>query len=516
MRVPLAQYPGMNRFVLDWMGGDERFLSRSNVVSRAVPNPRLKPGANFADALKESNKRWGIFASDALKRWAGGGTLTIIAGQQVGFAGGPLYTLAKLASLVRFKRDMEKQGIPVTAFFWLATEDHDFDEVATLNVPVATLPKEKNVNRQLDLLCMRAIRMHASHPRDSRAVVGSLPVPGALIAQLLALYDIPRPPWLREGITFRDSFAELIGTAFGSEIILVDALLPELRRAGAPLFEQIDQRRDEIQRVLHDRAQRLEAAGYKEQVIPRDGNEYTLLYELDDRGNRQPYDSAQGRPPTANRQPERTSTSALTRPLLQDFVFQPDIFLGGPAEVAYYAQISPLHRLLGVPMPRVALRGHVLVAPKRIERAFERYGIEPAEVFQSADAILADKEPEAVTRVRAITESAKRDLLTRIEDINELALPADHSLAGSIQRSIGHLEYHFDKLSERAIKGLVRKDRERYAATRELVATLYPDRHVQDRVVSWFSYWCQYGNVLVDRVIEEVEPDSAYFKVVSL
>jgi len=511
MRVPLAQYPGMNRFVLDWMGGDERFLSRS--VGRGFsPPPRgvggLKPRPTFADALKDSNKRWGIFASDALKRWASGETLTIIAGQQVGFAGGPLYTLAKLASLVRFKRDMEKQGIPVTAFFWLATEDHDFDEVATLNVPVATLPKEKNVNRQLDLLCMRAIRMHANHPRDSRAVVGSLPVPEALIAQLLALYDIPRPTWLREGITYRDSFAELIATAFGSEIILVDALLPELRRAGAQLFEQIEQRKDEIQRVLHDRAQRLEAAGYEEQVIPRDGNEYTLLYELDDRGNRQPQ--------TANRQPERTSTTALTRPLLQDFVIQPDIFLGGPAEVAYYAQISPLHRLLGVPMPRVALRGHVLVAPKRIERAFERYGIEPAEVFQSADMVLADKEPEAVTRVRAITEAAKRDLLTRIEDINEIALPADHSLAGSIQRSIGHLEYHFNKLSERAIQGLVRKDRERYTATRELVATLYPDRHVQDRVVSWFSYWCQYGNVLVDRVVEEVEPDSAYFKVVSL
>ena len=500
MRVPLAQYPGMNRFVLDWMDGDERFLSR---VAPAASRPVHRPPAGIVDALKESNKHWGLFVGDQLKRWATGETLTIIAGQQVGFAGGPLYTLAKLATLVRFKRDMEKQGIPVTAFFWLATEDHDFDEVATLNVPVATLPTEKNVNRQLDLLCMRAIRS-----ADSRAVVGSLPVPEALIAQLLALYDIPRPPWLREGITFRDSFAELIGTVFGSEIILVDALLPELRRAGAPLFEQIDQRREEIQRVLHDRAQRLEAAGYKEQVIPGNGNEYTLLYELDDRGNRQP--------PTANRQPERTSTSALTRPLLQDFVLQPDIFVGGPAEVAYYAQISPLHRLLGVPMPRVALRGHVLVAPKRIERAFERYGIEPAEVFQSADRILADKEPEAVTRVRAIAEAAKRDLLTRIEDINELALPADHSLAGSIQRSIGHLEYHFGKLSERAIKGLVRKDRQRYAATRELVATFYPDHHVQDRVVSWFSYWCQYGDVLVDRMIEEVEPDSAYFKVVSL
>jgi bacillithiol biosynthesis cysteine-adding enzyme BshC len=499
----------MNEFVLDWMNGDERFLRRGRLEAGVAAG--WKPALRLPEALEESNKRWGIFAGDALQQWSAGETLTIIAGQQVGFAGGPLYTLAKLASLVRFKRDMEKQGIPVTAFFWLATEDHDFDEAATLNVPVATLPQEKDVNRQLDLLCMRAIRT-----TDSRRVVGSLPVPEALIAQLLALYDIPRPPWLREGITFRDSFAELIVAAFGSEIILVDALLSELRRAGEPLFQQIETRKDELQNALRARAQELEAAGYKKQVTSDDDDNYTLLFELDDHENRQPIDSAQGRPPNVNRPPERTSTSAITRPLLQDFIFQPDIFLGGPAEVAYYAQIAPLHDLLGVSMPRVALRGHVLVAPKRIERAFERYGIEPAEVFRSADAILADKEPEAVTRVRAIAEAAKRDLMTRIEDINELALPADHSLAGSIQRSIGHLEYHFDKLSERAIKGLVRKDRERHAATRELVATLYPDRHVQDRVVSWFSYWCRYGQLLVDRVVEEVEPDSAFFRIVSL
>ncbi|HEX6097557.1 MAG TPA: bacillithiol biosynthesis BshC [Thermoanaerobaculia bacterium] len=503
MRVPLAQYPGMTRFVLDWLGGDERFLRRG-----AGEPPAVRPAggrrAMVADALKESNKQWGLFVGDQLKQWAAGETLTVIAGQQVGFAGGPLYTLGKLASLVRVKRDLEKQGIPVTAFFWLATEDHDFDEIATLNVPVSTLPRDKDVNRQLDLLCMRAIRT-----ADTRRVVGSLPVPEGLITQLLALYDIPRPTWLREGITFRDSFAELIATVFGSEIILVDALLPELRRAGEPLFQQIEARKDEIQKVLHARGQELKAAGYYEQVTPGDGDEYTLLFRLDANENRQPFDSGQG-------QPERTSTSAITRPLLQDTVFQPDIFFGGPAEVAYYAQIAPLYELFAIPMPRVALRGHALVAPKRVERALERYGIEPAEVFRSADAILADKEPEAVTRVRSIAEAARRDLLARIEDISDIALPADHSLAGSIQRSIGHLEFHFDKLSERAIKGLVRKDRERYAATRDLVATLYPDGNVQDRVVSWFAYWFQYERLLVERVIEEIEPDSDHFRIVSL
>jgi uncharacterized protein YllA (UPF0747 family) len=325
------------------------------------------------------------------------------------------------------------------------------------------------------------------------------------------VYDMPRPAWLREGITFRDSFAELIAATFGSEIILVDALLPELRRAGAPLFEQIHAKHDHMQRALHERATALQAAGYKEQVIPRDDGEYTLLFELDEHGRRQPV--------TGNRlpaTPERTSTSALTRPLLQDFVFQPDLFFGGPAEVAYYAQIAPLHELLGVAMPRVALRGHALVAPKRVVKAMERYAIEPHEIFATADAILAEREPEGVARIRELAEEGKRELMTRIEQIGELALPADHSLAGSIAKSIGHIEFHFNKLGDRAIKGLVRKEAQRYAAARELVATLYPDRHVQDRVVSWFAYWVEHGQHLVDRVIEDVEPDRAFFTIAVL
>jgi len=499
MKAPLAQYPGMNRFVLDWLNGDERFLRRASAAppngAPASSRPVRRLPAGLPAALKQSNKQWGLFVGDQLEKWSTGETLTIIAGQQVGFAGGPLYTLAKLATLVRFKRDMEKNGVPVTAFFWLATEDHDFDEVATLNVPAA--------DRQLDLLCIRAVRT-----AESRAAVGSLPVPEELITQLLAVYDMPRPAWLREGITFRDSFAGLIAEMFGSEIILVDALLPELRRAGAPLFEKIHASHAAIQEKLHDRARELDSAGYSEQVIARDGNEYTLLFELDEHGRRQLA--------TPETPPERTSTSALTRPLLQDFVLQPDIFVGGPAEVAYYAQISPLHEMLGVPMPRVALRGHVLVAPRRVVKAIDRLSIQPPEIFTDADAILADREPEAVAQIRALADEGKRELMQRIAQIGELALPADHSLAGSIQRSVGHLEYHFAKLTERAVKGLVRKDRERYAAVREVVTTLYPDRHVQDRVVSWFAYWVRFREVLIERVIEEVEPDSAFFKVVSL
>jgi len=498
LELSLADYPGMNPFVLDWMNGNETFLPRVGQAPSPVPGAGQAGAPDLHAALIESNQRWGMFVRDEVERWARGESIALIAGQQVGFAGGPLYTLAKIASLLKMKRRLEAEGKRATVFFWLATEDHDFDEAAAISIPVA--------NRQLDLA-------HFAVKRgiESKAMVGPMPVPEPLVADLLALLNIPRPSWLREGITFRDSFAELIAATFDEPVVLVDALLPELRRAGAPLFEQIAMRTDEVQNALGARSSALARAGYQPQVVPRDGDPYTLFFRIDAHGNRELLT-----PPFEIGDPATISTSALTRPLLQDFIFRPAVFVGGPAEVAYYAQIAPLHELLGVPMPRVALRGHALVAPNRVARAFQRYALEPREVFTNADAILAEREPESVARVRALSEEAKRDLLARIEQIGEIALPAEHALARAINRSIGHIEYHFGKLTERAIKGLARKDRERWLAVRELVATLYPDRHVQDRVVGWIPFFCQYDKLLVQRIIEEIEPDASICKIVAL
>jgi bacillithiol synthase len=500
VRAPLTSYPGMNRLVLDWLGGDERFLRRGLLPLRSRSR-KIAPA--LVDALASSNLRWGIDAAQRLNLWSTGEAVTIVAGQQVGFAGGPLYTLAKLATIVRMKRDLESQGIPAVAFFWLATEDHDFDEVSRLDLPVASLPSPTPLARERDLLCIRAARS-----AELRSAVGSLPLPQSLVSQLLALYDVERPAWLREGITFRDSFAELVASIFGNDVVLIDALEPELRRSGAALFKQIRESEPEIQKRLAARALALSEAGYREQVIAREDEGYTLLFALDDRGIRQ---SDDGTAP-----PERTSTSALTRPLLQDAVIQPDVFVGGPAEVAYYAQIAPLHDLLKVTMPRVALRGHALLATPAVARAMERYAIAPAEAFRSVDELLAARETDGVAKILAIAEEGERELRKRVDAIRDLALPADHALERSIQRSIGHLEYHFRKLGERAAKGVGRKDHERHDAIRKVVAALYPDRHVQDRVMAWFPSWCRHGQALVDALIAEIEPDSDHFRIVTL
>ncbi len=503
MTFPLDDYPGLNRFVHDWLHGDERFLPRRPSSALKAPGDRKEVAerrGSLASALIDSNKRWGSFVREDVERWVRGESVGIVAGQQVGLAGGPLYTLVKIATLLKMKRRIEAEGTPVTAFFWLATEDHDFSEVATIQLP-------SRGKKQTDLVTLRA-----SRGLDSREVVGPLPIPEELIRELLTFFDdLPRPAWLREGITFRDSFAELVASLVPSGLVLIDALLPELRRAGEPLFAGIAANWNGIQSAIATRSKELEAAGYEPQVVAREG-EYSLLFRVGDDGRRELLTS----PPASIDEPERISTSALTRPLLQDFVLQPEVFIGGPAEVAYYAQIAPLHDLLGVPLPRVGLRAHALAAPKRVVRYYERFGIAPRETFAPADDILAAHDPAGVSEVQAITRDAEENLLEAIARIREIALPADHALTRAVNRSIGHLQYHFGKLSQRAIRGLVRKDSERYAALRELVATFYPDQVVQDRCVAWFALWCEFGDHLLNTLVDAVEPDANVCTIASL
>ena len=352
LRIPLAAYPAFNRFTLDWMAGNAnatQFLERTTPARVSTPRD-----AALTDVLIASNRRWGRNVDDEIARWSRGETFTVIAGQQVGFAGGPIYTLAKLAGMLKLKRDNEACGIPTTVFFWLATEDHDFAEVATLSLP------KRDPRQQRDLTTFRT-----RHP-SSKMAVGALPVPEELTLALIEYLDIPRPSWLREGITFRDSFAELITSAVDGKFILVDALLPELRRAGVPLFDRILRSWDRIQRALDVRGEELTKAGYAPQVVPRPGEAHTLLFEIDETGRRELIESPRAIAP------ERTSTSALTRPLLQDFVLRPDVFVGGPSEVAYYAQIAPLHEMLNIAMPRVALRAGTRPGPRASLRAARR------------------------------------------------------------------------------------------------------------------------------------------------
>lgn len=515
LRFPLQTYPSINPFALDLVEGKgtaATFVTRRDLDSIMPPGlPRGRDG--LCRALVETNARWGNQVKGALDAWNGGVTVGIVAGQQAGFCGGPIYTLAKIAAALNLRERFRKRGIDATVFFWVATEDHDLAEVATLQLQTPD-----------GIRTLRADRI-----AESRQIVGTRVIPDDLRRAFLDASGVTAPDWLTEGITFGESFARLLAELLnGQDVVLVDSLLPELRQAGRELFASIIHELDSVDVDLTTRSSELSAAGYIPQVERSPDGHYSLLFALDKDSVRQPirrdgewmvgrrHRTIEGIEELIRDTPERISTGALVRPLLQDLVLQTDVFIGGPAEVAYYAQIGPLHKRFGIRPPHVALRGHVLVAPNRILKICERYGIHPEEIFLPVDEILRRHDPETVQRVTDAAGRARGELESALDTLGREIASVDRGLSKSIERSRRRIVYQFERMTERGIRSALRADHDRAQAITRVSSTLAPGGVPQDRTIGWISLWLEHGDTLMREMTNAAVADSTDAVVIFL
>ena len=511
LELPLATYPGMKGYALDLVLGRGEARALGSRRETITVRPPSRDRSALASSLAASNRAWGNDVADQLAAWSEGRSVAIVAGQQVGFAGGPLLTISKIASLLNLRASLASRGISATAFFWMATEDHDFGEVATLD-----WPEREGV-----------VKLRSPHPAGAPRSVGSVAVPAALRARLAEIASVGDAEWMREGVSFRDSFATLISELFaGRGVVLVDSLDAELRRAGAPLLRSMVDSFGEIETALAGRNAIVEAAGYAPQVVPGPDGRYALLYLIERDGARVALRRDEGAWRAGEKaidagelacileaSPARISTGALMRPLLQDFVFEPAVFIGGPAEVAYYAQIVPLHARLGVVPPHVALRAHVLVADEKVLRAIERYGLDAHELSRPVDEILAKREGGAIEALRREVDALAAAISRAAHPVADTILEADRSMERSVRRTLRRLEFHARRLETRGARALARKDADRHRAVVRLANALFPDGVPQDRRVSWLRLWLDHGDALVDRLVELAEPDTAVYRI---
>jgi bacillithiol synthase len=499
--IPFTAYPGFNRYTLDLLAGnpDAVRLSSRRDLSALRPAGKSKDGA-LAESLIDFNRRFGNEVEGAVGRWQRGESVTIIAGQQTGFAGGPLYTLAKIASMLELRERLRREGVDADVFFWLASEDHDFDEVTS------ALLQLRGENRWI----------RASERSNRRVPVGSLPLPQSLVRQYRDA-GLQGGRWLEEK-TLGSSFARLLSDSLrGREVVLVDSLLPELRRAGAEVLKGVAVRLAESNAAISERSRRIEAAGYAAPITAANGA-FTLLYEIDDRGERVAVDSSNidSFLRRLARSPERCSTAALVRPLLQDAVFDSDVFVGGPSEVAYYPQALALHELHGVRPPHVAVRGHALLATARIVEKMEKLGLSPAEVLAPVERVLEARRSDEIGAFREASEKQKEAIPAALLETLRPAVEADRALERSFRRSAHRMQSEMSRAIERAARAIARRDREEVAAIERVFAMLQPAGTPQDRVAAWLPWLERHGEKMIDRLIEGCVVDRDFCEVLSL
>jgi bacillithiol biosynthesis cysteine-adding enzyme BshC len=452
---------------------------------------------------------------DALRKLAQPGTVAIVTGQQVGLFSGPAYTIYKAITAAHVARSLTESGIPAVPVFWLATEDHDFEEVNHVwTFDSAHSPVKLSVNPPSEI---------AGRQRP----VGGIAIEHPPLDQLAAsLAGFPHGEevgaMVREayqhggaGVTMGAGFHALLKKLLANlNLLFLDPLDPAIRKISAPLVAKALDAAPELKTRLLERNRELEAAGYHAQVHIE---EKTSLFFLLDKGERVPLRRKDSEYGDLRDRAAEVSPNALLRPVVQDYLLPTAAYIGGPAELAYFAQAQVLYdRLLGR-MPVVMARSAFTLLEPRAVKLLGRYGMSVAQTFVDEETLKAriahSLAPDSMMTAFADTSSATGHAIDKLR--GELA-GFDPTLAAALDKSRAKIQYQLQK-TQRKIEGeMLRRDQRAGNDARYLRNLLYPNGHLQERFYSILPFVAEHGLDLIDRLYQAAQVECADHRVMSI
>ena len=515
---PITVVPGLHRLYLDFCAGDA--AARAFIGSDlrglgwmgrpAVPSHWAEVVAVLA---AQNTAASAAPALEALRQGAG----VVVTGQQVGLFGGPLFTPFKAATALARARQASATGRPHVAIFWLASEDHDFAEINHVTFPA---------RRELRKLT------YTNAPDSARPVGGIVldetiaPLveqAGELIGYSEALEALTEA-W-QPGKTLAQAFAEFYSKVFAAQGLLVlDAAGREIHRLGAPVLRAAIERADELHSALIDRGHELEMSGYESQVaVTADSS---LLFLMDDRTGARV--ALKRQPPTAaepngkwqagkqaytiadlvgilDAEPERISPSALLRPVFQDFLLSTSLMIGGPAEVAYFAQSAVLYeRILGRQTPIQPRYSATLVEPA-IGELLRKHDLSLDRVFSESETSLAKllaaraMPIEGKQRLAAAGNALDAELNSLLDWMRSL----DAGLGRSGETSARKMRYQMNRMRNLAANFELQREASLGRHAQAVSQSIYPGGVLQERLHGAAYYFARYGFGLAEDLVAQ-------------
>jgi bacillithiol biosynthesis cysteine-adding enzyme BshC len=457
--------------------------------------------AEVASILRRQNITLGAGAEtlanlDRLEK----GAVAVVSGQQVGLFSGPAYSVYKALTAVEIADELTRGGIPAVPVFWMATEDHDLEEVRHATwfeqgklvrfelppngesvQPVGRIP----LGAQIELLVQEAAELLANQGSD-----------------LLAQYLIES---YRPEETYGSAFGKLFARLFAQHgLILMDPLDEGLHKVAAPLYQHALAERNAINEKLLQRGKDLDRAGFAVQVKVTARS--TLLFRMDESGRQVVTASAEkfqaGEKTWAREElvhlthtePEKFSANALFRPVVQDYLLPTAAYIAGPAEISYFAQSEVVYRHLLGRMPVMLPRSGFTLVDAKANKLLRKYGLSVEDVWSGSQDLRHKMERESVPGSLAKNfDNDQKQIATMLTQLGKQIEKLDPTLKGTVERSRKKIGFHLEKLRRKAGRAQDQKaglisEHERY-----LESLLHPHKGLQSRELCLLPFLARWG-----------------------
>lgn len=540
-RLPFRRIPGQSRLFLEYLEDPttlRRFYpeavrfhhelaARRTRVLEAYKTDRDR----IASALRESNARWNAspqtFAN--IERLRSGDSVAVVTGQQTGLFTGPLYTLYKALSAVKLAACLTARGTEAVPVFWMATEDHDWEEVQTAEAiacdgRLASLGVPGELHREGEQV--GGVTLDASIEEATRRLVELMPT-SEFLPDLEALVRDAYAPGRRFGEAFARMLAALTGR-YG--LVLLDPADVQIKRLAAPLCSEAARLGAEIAAATDARSRELEREGYHAQV--HTSPDSFPLFLIEDGARRALTRNAEGRyrakgtehtwtveelSALALEQPERLSPNVTLRAVVQDYLLPTIAYFGGAAEVAYFAQTAESYRVLGRPTTPILHRASLTIVERRTGRTLERYGLKLEDFFGGLDSVIARVvEGHLGTEVAGAFDETDATVVRALDELQARLRDFDPTLADALDGGRRKIAHQLEGLRTRFHRAQMRRDRAVLRQLERAATALYPEKSLQERHVNVTSMLARHGRYLVEWMHDAIDLSTNDHQVVYL
>ena len=485
-----------------------------------------------SDALEAMNRRWGAGQAtlDNIQLLRDSDCIAVVSGQQAGLFTGPLYTIYKALSAVKLAGCLRQRDTKAVPVFWIASEDHDFAEVA----------KAEFIGRDCQL---KNVEVTDALHREGQPV-GQVVVDDSIDAVVDQLFELlpnsefaddikalVKDAW-QPGRRYAESFAMMMTSLLGRYgLIFLDPLDPELKKLAAPLYGEAAQRAPEIASAIEKRSSDLESAGYHAQVLAT-SNSFPLFLH-DEQGRRhavvrvengkykakaveQEY-TADELAALAREKPERFSPNVTLRAVVQDYLLPTIAYYGGAAEIAYFAQTAEVYRVLERPATPILPRSSMTMIERHTGRVLERYGLTLKDFFEGLEPAIKRVVEEVLgadtAKLFAKTEANVNHELDRLrEDLESI----DPTLAGALDTGRKKINYQLEGLRTRFVRAQMGRDEAAHRQLQRAFDQLYPNKDLQERHINITSLLARHGTYVIEWIFNAINLGSSEHQIVKL
>jgi bacillithiol synthase len=452
-------------------------------------------------------------------------TYVVIGGQQAGILTGPMLVIHKAITIIKLAEEMKKStGHEMIPVFWIASEDHDFAEVnhAYVSDPEGDLVKVKLSEKGKPKASVGEIFLEQSELNGFMEEFFSY-LPDSqhqleIRSELQKMVD--------KSNTLSDLFARIMSWLFGKHgLVLVDSSDPMIRELEIPVFNQLIDHN--LEGALLTREQELIADGYNPQLDNLQGNGNFFLHLSGERHlmmreqhlfiskNGVHRFTADELKQMLQENPCLFSANVVSRPIMQESLFPVAAFVGGPGEIAYWAQLKPVFESFSLQMPIAFPRMTFTLVERNIASYMDHFHL----TYDQACYEWEIKRQEWIMSQGAgeISEdfvSFKTQFLDLYKPFLNKVCATEPGAKKLGEANLQRMAALVDFFEKKTMKEMEKRHHAGLDQWLKIKQSLYPIEKPQERVYNIFGYLNGYGTDLIDNLLNQSLSLSANHKLI--